>query len=468
MPPPGWQPPPGWEPDPVWPPAPEGWQFWVWEPDGPAVPPPEPPRVKRPQPMHVFGGSYEGEPPPGAPTGSQNFIVDEHGVGLGLVRVKHDLLGWDQVAGIWVAGPATKVRGESSLVGVRLRSGDVVRFRIKATSASSVLSGLGPWMSLFQVSLLEPPPAEAGGLGADRVEGMPGRSDDPGPGSPGQEQVEPVVTAAAAPSDAGVLAQDHVIRGEVGEEPAVPGPDTGQTPPEVTEPGDPGSQVVAADGRVRTSPGAGEAHPGQKTSWWATRKHARELKKALAEWQDEQDDLDLAVNFARALASHGVPASIMLKPGEVAVWSGPAGLVEPQRRPGQYVGGSRGLSIPIYAGVRVRVGATRGTYIPGEQTPTVTDSGTAVVTSTRVVFTGEMKTREWSYAKVISHNSTGDGLTTLIHVSNRQTASGLRTRSRELLIALTVSLMAVEDTPARILAVVTGEADQHRAERPSA
>lgn len=32
-PPPGWVPPPGWTPDPSWPAAPEGWQFWVQDPE---------------------------------------------------------------------------------------------------------------------------------------------------------------------------------------------------------------------------------------------------------------------------------------------------------------------------------------------------------------------------------------------------------------------------------------------------
>lgn len=37
----GWTPPNGWTPDPTWPPAPDGWQFWVQEPEPqPTAPPP--------------------------------------------------------------------------------------------------------------------------------------------------------------------------------------------------------------------------------------------------------------------------------------------------------------------------------------------------------------------------------------------------------------------------------------------
>ena len=51
--------------------------------------------------------------------------------------------------------------------------------------------------------------------------------------------------------------------------------------------------------------------------------------------------------------------------------------------------------------------------------------GTTVVTNQRVVFQGAGKTREWLFSKLIDvDHSTGTG-SSMLHVSNRQNASGL-------------------------------------------
>lgn len=127
---------------------------------------------------------------------------------------------------------------------------------------------------------------------------------------------------------------------------------------------------------------------------------------------------------ARLGASDG-SASIALHAGEHAVWSGPASLVEPRRQRGHYQGGSSGVSIPVGGGMRVRVGQMRGTYVPGPEVQTPIDDGSATITDRRVVFVGGKATREWAFAKLVAVESTHDGKTTLLPVSNRQKVSGL-------------------------------------------
>jgi hypothetical protein len=59
----------------------------------------------------------------------------------------------------------------------------------------------------------------------------------------------------------------------------------------------------------------------------------------------------------------------------------------------------------------------------GTPTATVTDRGVAYITNLRVVFDGE-KNREWAWEKLLDSRHIGPDMT-LMHVSNRQTASGL-------------------------------------------
>jgi len=82
-------------------------------------------------------------------------------------------------------------------------------------------------------------------------------------------------------------------------------------------------------------------------------------------------------------------------------------------------------SVPVTGGVRLRVGKSRGTYIQGEEAPTVIDSGVVSVTTQRVVFQGPKYTREWDFSKLLGVMHYSDRPASALQVSNRQKTSGL-------------------------------------------
>jgi hypothetical protein len=117
-----------------------------------------------------------------------------------------------------------------------------------------------------------------------------------------------------------------------------------------------------------------------------------------------------------------------LKRGERLLFCGHgAALIEPRRTPGRWEGRSQGISIPIpgLRGMRYRVGASRGTYVQGEEVPTPIDIGSFSVTTKRAVFVGPKHTREWSWGKLLGVTHAVDAPWTAISVSNRQKTSGV-------------------------------------------
>lgn len=156
-----------------------------------------------------------------------------------------------------------------------------------------------------------------------------------------------------------------------------------------------------------------QAHEDDRANWEADLAQAR-ADLALASAQPE-DFIETAGD---------VP--MLLKKGEfpILVFSN-AGLIEVGRERGSYQGGSQGVSFRVAKGVSYRVGGHRGTFTPGPEVLKIVDTGTAVVTNQRVVFQGEGKTREWLFTKLIGvDHDPGRGLS-MLHVSNRQKASGL-------------------------------------------
>jgi hypothetical protein len=118
---------------------------------------------------------------------------------------------------------------------------------------------------------------------------------------------------------------------------------------------------------------------------------------------------------------------LVLKHGErlVSEVAG-AGLFEPRREAGHWSGRSAGVSVPVGdTGMRVRVGKSAGTYVQGVEKPTVIDTGNASVTTERMVFQGNLYTREWDYSKLIGVIHYSDHPATAIQVSNRQKTSGI-------------------------------------------
>lgn len=151
----------------------------------------------------------------------------------------------------------------------------------------------------------------------------------------------------------------------------------------------------------------------------------RELHVQLAERQRALAAALEAVRYAELPTAMAAVDGVVLKKDEVAhlAVTG-AGFFEARRQPGQWVGGSRGVSFRIAKGVTARVGASRGTYNPGQETLQMTDRGLFVVTDRRCMFIGTKRTTEWAYSKLVGFSLEGEGVA-VFNVSNRQKASGV-------------------------------------------
>ncbi|MGI8871964.1 MAG: hypothetical protein ACR2KI_05105 [Candidatus Limnocylindria bacterium] len=100
----------------------------------------------------------------------------------------------------------------------------------------------------------------------------------------------------------------------------------------------------------------------------------------------------------------------------------------------EFRGGSRGVSFPIGAGIRYRVGSFSGhSVVTGTKVQAV-DSGTLTITSQRAVYTGQRKTLDMPYAKLEAVKVFTDGVQ--FHMSNRQNPPLFRVRSGPLAAAI--------------------------------
>ena len=134
------------------------------------------------------------------------------------------------------------------------------------------------------------------------------------------------------------------------------------------------------------------------------------------------------IRAAFELAAKGEDAVSNLtvqKPGEIVLWRGQGQLHEAGRTAGQYVGSSQGFSIPLFAGVRYRVGAQRGTFVSGDPIQVYKEVGDVVLTTDRVLFNGMMNTKEWAFSKWNGAAASSDETDFIFHVSNRQKTSGI-------------------------------------------
>ena len=170
-------------------------------------------------------------------------------------------------------------------------------------------------------------------------------------------------------------------------------------------------------------------------SFFANLKAKRAAKKAqklhnqqLTEWQQEQEILNHALEVFTSASKGEEPhdQSLVQKDGELVLWTGTAVFHEAGRTPSRYVGGSQGFSIPIVAGIRYRVSATKGTLVPGEEMQIDKDQGFVKLTNQRLIFSGSVATTEWAFSKLLSAVRTEGGNDYLLGVSNRKKTSGLR------------------------------------------
>ena len=169
-------------------------------------------------------------------------------------------------------------------------------------------------------------------------------------------------------------------------------------------------------------------------SWWSNFKAKRALKRALdvheLDYANWQRDVEIFQKIEKAfeLAVKGedsVSNNTVQKKGEIILWQGQGQLHETGRTPGRYQGTSQGFSIPLVGGIRYRVGAQRGTFVAGEEVRAYKEVGQVLLTTERVLFNGQMNTKEWAFAKWNGASTNLDESNYIFHVSNRQKTSGI-------------------------------------------
>lgn len=168
--------------------------------------------------------------------------------------------------------------------------------------------------------------------------------------------------------------------------------------------------------------------------FWADRKAKREFKSAMSDYEYQRakwaGDIEIfnkiKAAFESAIKGEDAVSNLAVqKPGEIVIWSGRGQFHEAGRTPGQYVGGSQGLSIPIAAGIRYRVGAMRGTFVPGDAIQAYKEVGDVVLSTDRIMFNGMYNTKEWAFAKWNGAATSEDESDYIFNVSNRQKTSGI-------------------------------------------
>ena len=160
----------------------------------------------------------------------------------------------------------------------------------------------------------------------------------------------------------------------------------------------------------------------------AAKAATKSLKRAHATWQQDFQTLEklIAVITAASKGEDSVPNTLMQKKGEHTLWSGQAVFHEVGRTASRYQGGSHGVSIPVVAGIRFRVGAMSGQVIPGIEMQMDKDQGVVMLTNERLIFTGPLKTQQWDFDNVLMLSTTDDQSDYFISVSNRDKTSGVR------------------------------------------
>ena len=148
----------------------------------------------------------------------------------------------------------------------------------------------------------------------------------------------------------------------------------------------------------------------------------------LFEWERENQVLAQALEIFTDASSGSEPEdhSLAQKKGELVLWTGHGVYHVAGRTPSTFSGGSQGVSIPLVAGIRYRVGAFKGQMTPGVEMQMDKDQGMVKLTNQRLIFAGPIASTEWQFAKLLSSFSNPDRTDFIFGVSNRQKSSGLR------------------------------------------
>jgi len=169
-------------------------------------------------------------------------------------------------------------------------------------------------------------------------------------------------------------------------------------------------------------------------------KAKRAYKSAMAEYDlaitDWHADVEIfqKIKDAFLLAAKGedvVVNQTIQKAGEIVLWTAKGQFHEAGRGAGTYQGSSQGFSIPVVAGIRYRVGATRGTYVSGDPIQKYGEVGDVILTTNRVLFNGMFNTKEWAFSKWNGAAASADETDYIFNVSNRQKTSGVLFGARD-------------------------------------
>ena len=225
---------------------------------------------------------------------------------------------------------------------------------------------------------------------------------------------------------------------------------------------------------------------GRFSDWWnAARAESRRRRtehdntvaaRALEQWEREAAELIAARDAAAVFVGRGageVPASnLTLKRGErLFLTVGKASLVEHRRGAGHWASGYSGFSVRLTRGLRWNVGASRGHYVPGPESPTVVDVGEVTITDRRVVFQGAKKSREWAFSKLLGYQHLDEAPISLLHVSNRQNVSGIgydAATAGMFQLRLAIAVADATGTRDRLVGELQRELEEHWATRPMA
>ena len=169
-------------------------------------------------------------------------------------------------------------------------------------------------------------------------------------------------------------------------------------------------------------------------------KAKRAYKSAMAQYDlaitDWHADVEIfqKIKDAFLLAAKGedvVVNQTIQKAGEIVIWTAKGQFHEAGRGAGTYQGSSQGFSIPVVAGIRYRVGATRGTYVSGDPIQKYGEVGDVILTTNRVLFNGMFNTKEWAFSKWNGAAASADETDYIFNVSNRQKTSGVLFGARD-------------------------------------
>jgi hypothetical protein len=160
----------------------------------------------------------------------------------------------------------------------------------------------------------------------------------------------------------------------------------------------------------------------------AAKRAKADYELELFEWDRENQVLAQALEIFTGASSGSEPDdhSLAQKKGELVLWTGYGIYQVAGRTPSTFSGGSQGVSIPIVAGIRYKVGSFKGRMTPGVEMQMDKDQGMVKLTNQRLIFAGPVATTEWAFAKLLSTFSNPERTDFILGVSNRQKSSGLR------------------------------------------